>query len=132
MHTLTASAADWMAYEGHFKPLTCRTGPYWAISTGAEYAKIDQKGIWNTVSINRLARVAEESRLNVRVTSDSRTNMDPSSVQDASIKKEENPYAVEEMSDTKTDLRRHNILFDCMATNPRATQSNLPSTVPTI
>lgn len=76
-----------MAFERYAKPLPFRKGPYWDINVEADYAKIDQHGIRLTVPINRLAKVANEGRPKMKVTSDSRINMETNHGPKASMKK---------------------------------------------
>lgn len=88
-----ASATDCMAFERYSRLLLRRTGPYQLLSFGPEYAKINQDRIRDSVSINRLTRVAKEERPNVYVTSYSRTNTDSSPVKEPSIKNKKNACA---------------------------------------
>lgn len=79
---LMASAVDCMFFVGFSKLLTCHKRPYRVISFRSEFVKIDQDGIQNTISINRLARVARELRANMEVSSESRTIADISSAKE--------------------------------------------------
>lgn len=74
MPPLLASAVDRMAYEGYSKILPRRTRPYRLIRIGPEYTKIGQDGFRETVSINRLTRVAREARRSQDATPDLRVN----------------------------------------------------------
>lgn len=103
-----------------------------AISVGPEYTKIEQDVIRNIVSINRLSRLVEESRPNVDVASNSRTNADTNPKQKARPEKEKNSYAGSNASDSRIELLRHTILSDGMAKSPTTTLSGLASIVPTI
>lgn len=73
------------------------TGPYRAISVGPKYIQFNQDGIPNTVSINRLIRVAKDVRPNVDAPSASIMNMDPNPAKEASNGEEQNPYAVKKV-----------------------------------
>lgn len=84
-----------MAFERYPELLSRSTGPYRAISAEPEYAKIDQDGMWCTVAINRLTRVAKEGGSNLKITYDSRATTDPKPVKETSIEKEKNYYSVE-------------------------------------
>lgn len=73
-------------------PTTHRS--YLVFSVTPKYAKIDQHGIWNILSINRLAKVAKEERSNVNVTSKLRTNVNISPAKKVLAKGQNNSYAV--------------------------------------
>lgn len=68
--TPIAHTADRMAHGGYSKLLPHHRGPYWIITVGPEYAKIDQDGALDTVSIYRSIRAAEEERPKMKHTSD--------------------------------------------------------------
>lgn len=82
-----------IAYEGYSKLLSRQTGTYRVISVDPEYTKIDHNGIQNTVSINRLVKVAKEARSNVDSTSDSRANAEIDPAKEASTEDKKNFYA---------------------------------------
>lgn len=83
-----------MAFEGYSKPLPCRTIPYLVISVGLEYSKIDLDGTRNTVSTNRLTRVAKEEMTKMKVTFNSKTNTNTNPVPKAPSEEEKNYRAV--------------------------------------
>lgn len=60
----------------------------------SEPAKIGQDAIINTVSINRLTRVAKEGTLKMEVTSESRTSINTKPVLKTSFEAEKNSYAM--------------------------------------
>lgn len=86
-----------MDFEGYSKHLLRRTGPYQVISADLEYAKIDQDGIPNTISINWLSRVAKGKRLSVHVMFDLRTKVDINLAEEVSIKKKKNFYVMKKV-----------------------------------
>lgn len=76
--------------------------------------------------------MAKEARSNLDAMSDSRANTNISPVKKASTEEEKNPYAVEKISDTKTDLRGNTTLCDGTATDPKTTRSSPPNISPTL
>lgn len=90
-----AFAAERGTSEGYVKLFPCRTGAYRVTTTGSTYAKVNQDGFRNTVSINVLAKVPVEGKLNDDVTSKSRSNMDINTAKEVSTAKEKSSDAVE-------------------------------------
>lgn len=83
---LMACVADRMAYKKYFKLLLGHTGPYQVISNTPERTKVNRDGIRNTVSINKLNRMAKEKWSKKEVTSDTRNNTDTDPVKEASTR----------------------------------------------
>lgn len=121
-----------MAYEVYSRLQPRRTGPYRVISAGPEYAKFDQDGTRNNLSIKQLTRVAEEERTKMEITSDSRTKTDTNLVQKASIEEEKSSYAMKKLFGHKDQPTGHTILFDVAAMEQRTTRFNRPLTSPSI
>lgn len=91
---LMESALDKKGIEEYSKLLFCCRGPYRFIIIIPEYAKIFQDGIRNTVSNNRLTRLAKEERSKIKTTFDSRTNNDTNPPSEAVTENEKNFNAV--------------------------------------
>lgn len=115
---LVTIAANFMAFKRYFKLLPRHAGPYRVISVGAEYAEIDQHDTRNTVSINKISRVASEEMRNMEVRSDSRTNTDTSPAQKCQSRTIRTSTPRRKLSDTTTDLTIHTVLFDGMGKTP--------------
>lgn len=92
-----SSATDQMAYKGYLKLLHRRTGPYRIISIEREYAMIHLDSIRNTASINRLSKVAKETKPKMEATPDPRTKHDTNSAIEALTENETSYYAVEKI-----------------------------------
>lgn len=91
---LMASSVNLRAFERYCKLFLCCTERCRIFSTGPEYAQIHQNDIRNTVSINRLPRVAKAGRPSVGVMSHSRTNIDFSSEKETPSAEVRNCYAM--------------------------------------
>lgn len=91
---LLAFAADRISYEGHSRVLPCHTGSYRVINIGHKHAKIDRRGVQNTVSFKQVSRVVKVVRSNMDITSETKTNADSKPAKEAPNEEKRNSYIV--------------------------------------
>lgn len=92
-----AAAADQMMNERYSKLLPRRKGLNQIIRVAVPWARIYQDVIWNIVSINRLANVAETGIHKLQITTNTKTNTDTSLAHETSTKKEITSLAVDKV-----------------------------------